>query len=163
MNRNNNDPDKILRDALGSPRPLDVESFTERTMHRLREERARRGILARLFPVGRPLRWAMPAMGLAGAAIILVALTLLMTQPAGDDPGAYQFAAATLTPTPVLVAAATPGSQSMVNYGPPVPNPREAALLADTSPETILLEGAMAAFAQNDPTLRPHSVWDQTR
>jgi len=35
------------------------------------------------------------------------------------------------------------------------------ALLASTDPATILLTGPMRLLVSNDPTLAPHSVWDQ--
>lgn len=157
------DIDQKLRETLGSPRPLDTERFTERIMPRLREEQSRANGLRRMFTWDRPLHWAIPAMGAAGIIIAAIAIIALISPQPTDDP-MQQYITAILTPTPaVQVAMATPDLQTAWDFGPPVPRNRAAAILADTNPENILLEGAMALTAHNDPTLRPHSIWEQAR
>lgn len=160
------DMDERLRRTLGSPRSLDVESFTKRTMARLREERQNEvsgGWWRRMILPARTRRWVIPVMAAAGVAVVVFGFMMLMKQSA-DTESPDRIITAILTPEPtVMIAAATPLAGMTVNYGPPVPSTRAAAPLADTNPETILLEGAMALVAQNDPTLRPHSIWDQTR
>lgn len=102
-------------------------------------DRQRQAVIKRLANTGiRGPRRTVAIRIVAGAAAVLVLIvgSVVMRPPDRPDRGA----------TGTTVARE------------PVEND---ALLASTDPTTILLTGSMQLLVANDPTLAPHSLWDQ--
>ena len=142
-----NDIDSRIKQALDSPKTLDVERFTTRVMKHLVEEKTRENPLRSFWNDIRSRLWFMshPIMTASAGMIIMVtalAVTLLVLV---NQQGA------------IVESHALPD----FNFGPPVPRTTAPdTLLARMDADSILLH-TQTHLISNDPLLRPHSVWEQ--
>jgi hypothetical protein len=145
------DIEKRLRQALETPRKLNVEQLTARVMNRLREEKRRETeasfIRRFFFSVRSPFALSprvLMRVSLAAALVIAVIGLLLGVIPRQDF--------RKISPV---------SSLAHLDYGPSVPpGANVAQLRVETDPKTILLTQE-AHLVSDDPLLRPHSIWQQ--
>jgi hypothetical protein len=145
------DIQKRLRQALGTPRELNIEQLTARVMNRLRQEKReetdasliRRCVLFVRSPFVLSPR-VLVRVSLA-AALAIAVIGLLVVGEIHRD-----------------LHKARPVTQiAQLDFGPPVPPGADVARLrVETDPKTILLTQE-AHLISNDPLLRPHSIWQQ--